>query len=118
MRNSTMNMFLASSVIMIPVSVLLWKRDSDAKVRPALHLLLVLYGTSVTVGAYLELRLGVNRGLLLSEELWCSLPAVASVFVTGHCVICRLSLAVIRLARRRAPKALRQGQCLRRAADS
>jgi hypothetical protein len=91
-------------VLMIPITVIAWKHGINGDARSLIQGLLVVFAAMLASGAYLALKLRLDREPDFFEKFWIALPLLASSVVTGRCIFGRLVRVIARTRRRPQPQ--------------
>lgn len=99
-----MELVWIAPALMVPISVVAWKHGIKGDSRSLIQGLLVVFAATVSSGAYLALKLKLDREPDFFEKFWIALPLLASFVVTGRCIFGRLAQLIIRNRRRHRPQ--------------
>lgn len=90
--------------LLVPITAIAWKHGIRGDSRSLIQGLLVVYAATISSGAYLALKLRLDREPDFFEKFWISLPLLASFIVTGRCIFGRLASLIVQSRRRARTK--------------
>lgn len=99
-----MELVWIAPTLLVPITAIAWKHGIKGDSRSLIQGLLVVFAATISAGAYLALKLRLDREPDFFEKFWIALPLLASFVVTGRCIFGRLVQLIARTRRRPQPK--------------
>lgn len=77
------------AALIVPICFVIWKQQLSNDMRSLIHGLLVVFGATISTGAYVSLKTKLDNDLGIYDKFWISLPLLTSVAATGRCMLGR-----------------------------